>query len=211
MINYISGKLVQVSPASAVIETNGIGYVLQITLNTFSKINTLADCKLFAHLSINSMDFSVTLYGFFDEKERTLFRNLVSVSGVGASTARLILSSLSVDEIHQAIIGGHTAILTRVKGIGEKTAQRIIVDLKNKLDKEGVTSSVTLPDLHNTMRNEALSVLLALGFAKNQSEKAVDLVLRRDASLPLPVRQAGDRQGENIRVEHLVKEAMKII
>src|SRR5690242_13639910 len=129
MIGYIKGKLAGISPAMALIDVNGVGYELHISLYTFEKVKDQENCKLFTHLSIK--EDSHTLFGFFEEEERIMFRNLINVSGVGASTARMILSSLSVPELQNAILRGDSALIKSVKGVGVKTSQKIVIDLQD--------------------------------------------------------------------------------
>ncbi len=195
MINHIEGRLLEKSPAHAVIDCNGVGYYINITGNTYSRIGPSEKCKLLTHVITNQQDYSQNMYGFFDENERNTFRHLISVSGVGASTARMVLSSLSPDEVQSAISKGEVATFRSIKGIGEKTAQRIILDLSGKL-------AVSPPSfgegsgtrLGNKTREEALMALLTLGFAKNSSEKAIDKALSGRNDMP---------------VEQVVKEALK--
>jgi holliday junction DNA helicase RuvA len=192
MINHIEGRLVEKTPTYAVIDCGGVGYLLHISLNTFSKIGSSEKCKLFAHLAIR--EDAHTLYGFADSEERNIFRHLISVSGVGASTARMILSSLSPVEVQQAIMAGNVAQLKSIKGIGEKSAQRIIVDLKGKLGKDDMPAEF-FASQGNTAREEALSALVMLGFAKNVAEKALEKVLKSE--------------GNGASVEQLIKQALK--
>lgn len=191
MYEYINGKLTVKTATYIVIETGGIGYNINISLNTFSKIKDLDVCKIYTHLSIK--EDAHTLFGFADELEKRLFRHLISVSGVGATTARMILSSLSPAELHQCIVTGNAPILQNVKGIGAKSAQRIIIDLKDKLTKEA-PGEVLQPRTDNTNRDEALSALVTLGFAKNAAEKSLDQVLRSSQT--------------SVSVESLIKSAL---
>ena len=175
MYEYITGKLTVKTATYVVVETGGIGYTVNISLNTFSKIKDLEHGKLYTHLSVK--EDSHTLYGFADETEKRLFRHLISVSGIGTGTARMILSSLSPPELQQCIVTGNAPVLQNIKGIGAKSAQRIIIDLRDKLSKE--TTSDFLPSsLSNTKREEALSALVTLGFAKNTAEKSLETALR---------------------------------
>ena len=190
MITHIKGKLVEKTPTYVVIDCNGIGYKLHISLQTFSNIKE-ENCLLFTHLSVK--EDSHTLYGFLDENERSLFRNLISVSGVGPSTAQVVLSTFSADETRQYIISADVAALQSVKGIGGKTAQRIIIDLKDKLGKGIASNDITLYK-DNDLRNQALSALVALGFSKKIAEQKVDKILRDNP--------------EDISVEALVKAAL---
>ena len=191
MITHIKGKLVEKNPSFVVIDCNGIGYMIRISLHTFSQLHDSELCSLYTHLSVK--EDSHSLYGFFDRSERELFRLLISVSGIGTNTAQTILSSLSPEEAQQAILSENVAALQSVKGIGAKTAQRVILDLKDKIAKQGISineSSV----LHNTTREEALSALTMLGFSKNLVNKALDKELKSQS---------------NLKVEELVKRVLK--
>lgn len=192
MINHISGEITEKSPTHAVIEAGGVGYFINITLNTYSKIADKVKCKLITHLSIK--EDAHTLYGFFEEEERHTFRLLISVNGVGANTARMMLSSLTSQEICTAILQGNVNELKGIKGIGIKTAQRIIVDLKDKVGKETGSEGELLSFMDNTNKDEALSALLALGFTKNAVEKILQGILKAQPKLG---------------VEDLIKEALK--
>jgi holliday junction DNA helicase RuvA len=175
MIEYLNGHLAELTPAFAVIELNGIGYYVHISLNTFTALKGNKEVKIFIHEVIR--EDAHLLYGFHDRDERELFRMLISVSGVGANTGILFLSSLTVNEIKLAIVSGDVERLKSVKGIGLKTAQRIIVELKDKLTKEPVSNDIFI-SLNNTTREEALSALVTLGFIKKNAEKVVDGILR---------------------------------
>ena len=190
MINHIDGKLVDKAPTQVVIDCNGVGYSINISLQTFSKIND-ERCKLFTHLSVK--EDSHTLYGFITENERKLFRHLISVSGVGPSTAQVILSTYKSDEIINYISASDVAAIKNVKGIGLKTAQRIIIDLKDKVTKSAISDEISL-DLNNTIQNEALSALVALGFSKKIAQQKIDKALT-------------NKQG-NFDVETLVRESL---
>jgi Holliday junction DNA helicase RuvA len=190
MITHIKGRLTEKTPTYVVIDCNGIGYKLNISLQTYSNIKE-ENCSLFTHLSVK--EDSHTLYGFSDEDERTLFRNLISVSGVGPSTAQVVLSTFTPKETCQYIISADVAALQSVKGIGGKTAQRIIIDLKDKLGKGITTTDIPLYQ-NNDLRSEALSALVALGFSKKVAEQKVDNTLRESS--------------EDISVEALVKSAL---
>jgi len=174
MYEYIKGNIAQLTPTFVIVEAGNIGYLLNISLNTFPKLKEGEVVKLFVHQVIkeDSHDF----YGFIDEHERHIFRSLISVSGVGSNTARMILSSLSPIEIVTAITSGDVKTLKAIKGIGEKSAQRMIIDLKDKLGKAG-----EMPDIFshkdNTTKQEALSALLMLGFGKAAIEKILDKVV----------------------------------
>lgn len=191
MYEYFSGRVVEKSPTHVVIDNQGIGYRINISLNTFEQIKNRESVKLFVHYVVR--EDAQILYGFADEGERELFRALISVSGVGANTARLVLSSLNVDEAYQAIASGDAAVLQSVKGIGAKTAQRIVVDLKDKLVKQGFLPDKMAPS-NNTMKNEALSGLVILGFNKAVASKVLDRLLKKSTFNS---------------VETLIKEALK--
>ncbi len=175
MITHIHGKLVEKTPTYVVVDVNGIGYKIKISLQTFSAIDG-EFCKLYTHLSVK--EDSHTLFGFFEESERHLFTNLISVSGVGPSTAQVILSTYSPDEIIHHITTADVKAIESIKGIGGKTAQRIIIDLKDKVAKGMPTSDLLFDKIDNTIREEALSALLALGFAKKAAESKIDKVLK---------------------------------
>tara|TARA_B100002052_G_scaffold43096_1_gene35903 strand:- start:2896 stop:3480 length:585 start_codon:yes stop_codon:yes gene_type:complete len=191
VITHIHGKLVEKTPTYIVVDVNGVGYQIKISLQTYSALDGEL-CKLYTHLSIK--EDSHTLFGFFEESERHLFRNLISVSGVGPSTAQVILSTYSTEEIIQSITSADVKAIESVKGIGAKTAQRIIIDLKDKVAKGMPTSDLLFDKIDNTIRTEALSALLALGFAKKAAESKIDKVLKS--------------KSEVTSVEELVKTAL---
>jgi Holliday junction DNA helicase RuvA len=193
MITHIRGRLIEKNPTYAIIETNGIGYFLNISLNTFSQIPDNESVILYTYLSVK--EDSHTLFGFIDKTEREIFKLLISVSGVGPSIARTMLSSMSTDEIQHAIASGSVDIIQSVKGIGAKTAQRVLVDLKDKISKTYITDEVSVVQ-NNTNKNEALSALEVLGFSKKQSEKIIDKILKEDSTLS---------------VAQLIKKALKIL
>jgi len=180
MITHIQGKLVEKTPTYVVVDVNGIGYEIKISLQTFSAIDG-EFCKLYTHLSIK--EDSHTLFGFFEESERHLFRNLISVSGVGPSTAQVILSTYSPIEIINHITTADVKAIQSVKGIGAKTAQRIIIDLKDKVAKGLPTADLLFDKVDNTIREEALSALLALGFAKKGAESRIDKILKSETEI----------------------------
>lgn len=193
MIHHIEGKLVEKTPTYAVVSAGGIGYIMQISLNTFSKLGESEQCKLYTE-QVYVRDDMPRFFGFFDIAERNLFRQLVSVSGVGGGSALLMLSSLSASEIQNAIVTGDVALIKSVKGIGEKTAQRIIVDLKDKMGKgEAVAGFISSPN--NILKEEALSALVMLGFNKKAADKTLDQVIRT--------------AGAGQTVEQLIKSALK--
>lgn len=173
MFAYIEGSLVVCEPAFVVIDVGGIGYELKITLGTFSAIKSMSKVKLFTYSHIK--EDSYTLYGFIDQSEKNLFMALISISGVGPATGVMILSSLSPQEIQQAILTDNAPVIQSVKGVGAKTAQRIILELKDKLLKENLVVSTGQNYLvsHNSLQEEALSALVTLGINKNVAEKAI--------------------------------------
>ncbi|MCO5725660.1 Holliday junction branch migration protein RuvA [Robiginitalea marina] len=179
MINHLSGRLVEKYPTHVVIECGGVGYQVHISLNTYSSLPQGEQVRLFTHLQIR--EDAHTLYGFSTPAEREIFRLLLSVSGVGASTARTMLSSMAPAEVRDAIATADVRAIQAVKGIGAKTAQRVILDLKDKILKIYDLDEVS-PKTDNTKREEALSALEVLGFARKPAEKAVDEVLRQDSS-----------------------------
>lgn len=174
MITYVSGKLVEKNPSYAIIETNGIGYFIHISLQTFSAMKEQEACKLFTYLSIK--EDSHTLFGFADTAERALFKQLISVSGIGTNTARMMLSSLNSNELITAIATEDVKTIQSIKGIGAKTAQRVILDLKDKITKTEISEN-NLVFGNNKIKTEALSALLVLGFDKKATEKTIDGVL----------------------------------
>lgn len=203
MIDYIKGELAELTPAEAVIEAAGVGYQLNISLNTYTAIQGKKQVKLYVHenLVTGGRDDAYTLYGFASKQERGLYRLLVTVSGVGANTARMILSASSPAELCNAIAAGDERMLKAVKGIGLKTAQRIIVDLKDKIVQTGIASELhatasASPAIDMGVRDEAVSALTMLGFAPAPSAKIVAAILQEEPSMP---------------VEQVVKLALKQI
>ncbi len=205
MIEYIKGTLAELSPALAVVEAYGVGYALNISLTTYTKIQGLKDVKLFVHeqLTTGGRDDSFTLYGFATKQERELYRMLISVSGVGANTARMMLSSLTPTELCNAIANGDEKIIKSVKGIGLKTAQRIILDLKDKIVSTGIAEELHVakqhsagPSVNAAVKDEAVSALTMLGFSPAPSAKVVVEILTAQPDL---------------QVEMVVKEALKRI
>ncbi len=184
MYFYICGKIRSVTPTSVLIDNQGIGFQVQISLHTYSAIKELGEVQLFTHCIIKTETQAAStfaIYGFADEQERTLFMELISVSGVGNNTAQLILSSFEPSRLVQSIASGDVGALQKVKGIGSKTAQRIIIDLKDKMIKS--TGDFKIPLLEgNTQREESLSALLTLGFSRVPAEKAVDKAVREHSS-----------------------------
>ncbi len=177
MITHLRGKLIGKSPTHVVVECDGVGYQLFITLNTYEKLPADEAVFLFTHLQVR--EDAQILYGFADEIERTFFRLLISVSGVGASTAQVVLSSMDPTELQRALVTDNVAALQSIKGIGAKTAQRIIIDLKGKVATLRPDGEISLP-ASNTAREEALTALDVLGFPRAKSQKAVDALLKAD-------------------------------
>jgi holliday junction DNA helicase RuvA len=195
MYDYFEGRLAEKNPAYAVIDVHGVAYFLNISLHTFPKLpDEGSNFRLYVHLVVK--EDALVLYGFVDTDERDLFRQLISVSGVGAGTARMILSSLNPDEIAEAIVTGNATQLQRIKGIGSKTAQRIIIDLKDKLSKELIPHEKG-GFMHNTKKEEALSGLIILGFQKMVAEKALNKVI--------------ETKGLTLSAEELIRNALKIL
>jgi Holliday junction DNA helicase RuvA len=194
MYEFIKGRLTEKNPTYAVIEANGIGYLLNISLHTYSQLKEDENCILLVHMVVR--EDAMILFGFAEADERELFRQLISVSGVGPNTARMILSSIQPGEIAQAIVTGNAPLLQSIKGIGSKTAQRLIVELKDKLSKD-LMPYEKMPGGHNTKRDEALSGLIILGFSKMVAEKALTKVI--------------EKEGSALPVEQLIRHALKIL
>lgn len=194
MYAFIEGAIELLNPATAVLNCKGIGYDIYISVNTYTQIKGKTECRLLTHLVVR--EDAHVLFGFATEDERTLFRHLISVSGVGANTARLIFSSLTPADVSEAIVNGKVATLQKVKGIGGKTAQRIIIDLKDKLVKDTGIKEI-LGSAHNTGREEALSALTLLGFNKSLAEKTIDKIIQEE--------------GSSLPVEQLIKSALRIM
>ncbi|MGM9774850.1 MAG: Holliday junction branch migration protein RuvA [Candidatus Egerieousia sp.] len=176
MYDYIKGKLTEITPTQAIVETGGIGYKLEISLQTFTDIQSLEDIKLFIYYHVKE-DMAVW-YGFFKKEERAMFMMLINVNGIGPNTARMILSSLTTEELKNAIISDDIQKIKAVKGIGLKTAQRVIIELKDKMIKGGDTLTLPLGEVKSAAAEEALSALTMLGFAKPASQKAIDAALK---------------------------------
>lgn len=192
MIEYIRGELTELTPALAVVETAGVGYAMSISLNTFSAIQGKKEVKLYVQESLvtGGRDDSFTLYGFSTRQERELFRLLISVSGVGANTARMILSASSPAELCNIIANGDERMLKNVKGIGLKTAQRIIVDLRDKIVSSGIANELHVSEqsvsmVNNSVKDEAVQALTMLGFSPAPSAKAVIAILKEQPNLPV--------------------------
>ena len=187
MIEYLKGEIAELTPATAVIDCNGVGYAASISLNTYSAIQGKKTCKLYIYEAIR--EDAYTLFGFADRQERELFLLLISVSGIGGNTARMILSALSPNELINVISNENANLLKSVKGIGLKTAQRIIVDLKDKIKTGAVaaastTGTVTLP-ANSEVMDEAVAALTMLGFAQGPSQKVVIGILKEEPSAPV--------------------------
>jgi Holliday junction DNA helicase RuvA len=194
MYAYIDGKLTFKNPAYVVVEAGGIGYHINISLNTYSALADAERCKLYTWLHVK--EDAHTLYGFADEGERRLFLHLISVSGIGPNTGRMILSSITPIEIQTAIVKADLPLIQRIKGLGAKTAQRLVLELQDKLKKEGADSLISMPQ-HNTVKDEALSALVMLGFAKQTAEKTIDQILKVTEG--------------TLSVEQLIKQALKTL
>ena len=207
MIEYIKGELTEITPTAAVVETNGIGYLLNISLNTYSAIQGKKEVKLYVDeaLVTGGRDDSFTLFGFYNKQERELYRMLITVSGVGSNTARMILSATSATELVNIIASGNEKALKGVKGIGLKTAQRIIVDLRDKMTQSGIITDVMQdgaiansqqPAINSQTKEEAVGALTMLGFAAAPSNKVVNEILQAHPDMP---------------VDQVIKQALKMI
>ena len=194
MIAFLKGKLVHKEPTFVIIEVNGIGYQVSISLNTFSDIADKENIQLSTYLQVR--EDAHILYGFSNPLEKSMFQSLINVNGVGPNTAMVVLSYLPPEELHQAIVTENVGALQAVKGIGGKTAQRIILELKDKLRKEPIGETVGIAGIkHNTMRNEALTALMTLGIGKAAADRSIDTILKKS--------------GNTISLEELVKMALK--
>lgn len=191
MITHLNGRLVEKTPTHIVVECNGVGYFVKISLNTFSSIGSEEAIKIYTQLQVR--EDAHTLYGFATLKERIMFNHLISVSGVGANTAILMLSALTSDEIAAAIVGDNVNLIQSIKGIGAKTAQRLIIDLKDKVAKTDFATE-NIFAVNNTNQNDALTALLSLGFDKSKAEKAINRIITEDQS-----------------VEDIIKQALKVL
>jgi holliday junction DNA helicase RuvA len=195
MYAYLQGKLTYKSPAQVYVDVNGIGFEVNISLNTYSHIQNLEFCKLFTHLQIK--EDGHVLYGFFEKEEKDIFVMLIGVSGVGAATARMMLSSLRPDEVNKAILLGNLKLLESVKGIGKKTAERLILELKDKVGKFAGDKTI-LPEKGNSLEQDALNALIALGISRQQAESSIQKVILAEPS-------------ESVLLEDLIKKALKAI
>ena len=209
MIEYIKGELTEITPTAAVVETNGVGYLLNISLNTYTAIQGKKEVKLYVDeaLVTGGRDDSFTLYGFYNKQERELYRMLITVSGVGSNTARMILSATSATELVNIIASGNEKALKGVKGIGLKTAQRIIVDLRDKMTQSGIIADVMQDGMtgsnnlagvtiNSQTKEEAVGALTMLGFAVAPSNKVVNEILQAHPDMP---------------VDQVIKQALKMI
>lgn len=194
MIAYVKGQFVQKTPALVVVDVNGVGYELHISLNTYSNIEGLEQGLLYTYFQVK--EDSQTLYGFSDVQEKEIFVQLISVSGVGAATARMMLSSLKPEELVRAIVQGNTKQLEAIKGIGRKSAERIILELRDKMAKITPISNIS-PLINNTLEQDALNALIALGIGRSAGEQALQRVLKAEPELN--------------RVEDIIKKALKSI
>jgi len=192
MYDYFNGKLVFKAPTHVILEVGGIGYHIHISLTTYSLIKDQENCKLF--ISFQVREDAHTLYGFATEGERHLFNHLISVSGIGPNTGRMMLSSSTPEEIQSAIVNGQVALIQKIKGIGPKTAQRVILELQDKLKKQGDDALLPLPIARQSVPDEALSALVMLGFGKSQVEKVLSSIVQTN---------------EALTVEQIIKLALK--
>jgi holliday junction DNA helicase RuvA len=194
MYAYLQGKFTYKSPAQVYVDVHGIGYEVNISLNTFTAIQHLNEGKLFTHLQVK--EDAHTLFGFFDREEKEIFLLLISVSGVGAATARMMLSSIRPDEVNRAIMHGNVKLLESVKGIGKKTAERLVLELKDKINKQSLSSgNVYLAG--NTLEHDALTALTALGISRTQAEQSIQKIIRSEPDIVI--------------LEELIKKALKAI
>jgi Holliday junction DNA helicase RuvA len=194
MIAYVKGDFVYKTPAVVHVDVNGVGYEVQISLNTYSNIQSLNKGVLFTFLHIK--EDAHTLYGFFDVAEKEMFLKLIAISGVGATTARMMLSSMKPDEIARAIVQGNARVLESIKGIGKKTAERIVLELRDKLSKHPTESNIS-PQLGNTTEQDALNALISLGIPRPSGEQAIRKVMSSGSGAE--------------KVEDIIKQALKIL
>ena len=195
MIAFLKGQLVYKSPSYVLMDVNGVGYEVQISLNTYSKIQDKSDGILQTHLIVR--EDAHILFGFFDLAEKEMFLQLISISGIGANTARVMLSYMKPDELSRAIVQGNSRLLESIKGIGRKTAERIVVELRDKLTRQPVDSTINISTWQgNTLQSDALNALVALGINRQAADKAIQKVLEQDPG---------------IGVELLIKKALQIL
>lgn len=197
MIDYISGKITELTPTRVVLDNSGIGYAIEISLQTYAALESQKEAKVYIYHHIQSSSDVELFYGFSSKDERSIFELLISVSGVGVNTARVILSSFSADELREAILSENVAAIKSVKGIGLKTAQRMVLELKDKISKgDGAASDVLLVSDRNAVAEEAAAALQMLGFSKPNISKAIQKIV---SSNP------------NVKVEELIKQALQIL
>lgn len=194
MYAYLEGKFTYKSPAQVYLDVNGVGYEINISLNTFSSIQALAEGRLYTHLQVK--EDGHILYGFFDRPEKEMFQFLISVSGVGAATARMMLSSMKSEDVRSAIMQGNVRLMESVKGIGKKTAERLILELKDKVSK-GPASTMNIPVTGNNIEQDAITALTALGISRIQAEQAIRKIYISDPTIS--------------QLEELIKKALKAI
>ena len=194
MIAFVKGNFVRKTPALVLVDVHGVGYELQISLNTYSSIQNLDSGQLFTYFHVR--EDAQILFGFFDEAEKSLFIQLISVSGVGAATARMMLSSMKPAELIRAIVEGNVRQLESIKGIGKKSAERIVLELRDKLGKSTFESNISTLK-NNSLEQDALNALIALGIARPAGEQAIQRALKSDPSLD--------------KIEEIIKKALKIL
>lgn len=194
MYAYLQGTFTYKSPAQVYVDVNGIGFEVNISLNTYSQIQNLEKGKLFTHLQVK--EDGHTLYGFFERQEKEMFVLLIAVSGVGASTARMMLSSLKPEEVGMAIMQGNVKLLESVKGIGKKTAERLVLELKDKMGKQSLDSFHSI-QMGNSLEQDALNALTALGISRTQAEQSIQKIIRTEPTV--------------LQLEDLIKKALKAI
>jgi Holliday junction DNA helicase RuvA len=192
MINHLNGKLIEKHPTHLIVECGGMGYFVNISLNTFEKIPNREAIKIFIHLSIR--EDAHVLFGFAEESERVMFRQLISVSGIGPSTAILILSALGPHQIKEALLNEEVSLLQTIKGIGGKTAQRMVVELKDKMEKD-TKIQLSITGSQSSLKKEALAALQVLGFDRKRIEKTIDRVIKTNP--------------EDVKVEMVIKQVLK--
>jgi holliday junction DNA helicase RuvA len=194
MYAYLQGKFIDKTPAQVYVDVNGVGYEVNISLNTYSHIQNLDQGKLFTHLQVK--EDGHVLYGFFEKAEKEIFLLVIGVSGIGAATARMMLSSLKPEEVSRAIVQSNIKLLESVKGIGKKTAERLVLELKDKLSKQSLNETIS-PNWSNSLEQDALNALVALGISKQQAEQAIQKVTLAEPSVS--------------KLEDLLKKALKTI
>lgn len=194
MFAYLQGKFTYKSPAQVYLEVNGVGYEVNISLHTYESIQQLDQGRLYVHLQVR--EDGQTLFGFHDKAEKDIFLLLIAVSGIGAATARMMLSSMKPAEIERAILDGNVKALESVKGIGRKTAERLVLELRDKLGKQGLSHDITKP-AGNSLQQDALTALTALGISRQQAENAIQKTFKAEPGL--------------IQLEEIIKKALKAI